>query len=61
MSNAEKRETVVLTDQHTHKGEAKVAGDKISVTARQKEWLIRHKKVAAAVTTQAATTAKAKE
>lgn len=43
---APKLEMVVLIDSHTHKGEPKKKDDKIEVNARQKEWLIQHKKVA---------------
>jgi len=35
-------EEVTLIKEHTHRGEKKNIGDKISVNAHQKAWLLQH-------------------
>ena len=54
------REKVTLIAEHTHAGKKLKVGDQISVTAVEKEWLIRHQRVAAPAE-QAPAAAKAKE
>lgn len=54
------REKVTLIAGHKHAGQQYKAGDKIDVTAIEKEWLIRHERIAPPAE-QAAATAKVKE
>lgn len=59
-----KLKSVTLIDRHEHGGKPCVAGDKIEVTPRQEQWLIRHKKVAGPAVQEpvvAAAAAKGKE
>ncbi len=53
------REKVTLIAAHTHGDQDYKAGDPIEVTAIEKEWLIRHKRLAP--TEQAPVATKAKE
>ncbi|MCO1336720.1 hypothetical protein MO867_20545, partial [Microbulbifer sp. OS29] len=44
---APKRVKVTLIEAHTHRGRPCEKGEEIEVTENQRDWLIKHKKVAA--------------
>lgn len=54
-----KLESVELIDVHTHAGKPYAKGETIAVSAIEKDWLIKHKKVAGPAAAQP--TAKTKE
>lgn len=56
-----KKETVTLIAEHTHAGAKCKEGDKLDVSAAEKDWLIRHKKVAGPTQPQPAAAAASKE